>query len=256
MRFLLSPRWVAAHIVVAVLGVTMVGLGFWQLARLEERRLDNLVTRSRYEAAPEPLSDLLAGAGDDLASLEFRRASVSGTYLSESELLLRSQVRQGTAGFEVLTPLEAEAGSTVLVNRGWVPLEFDTAPVAVAAPPSGPVEVEGVVRLSRERGTFGRDDAGRPDDDVLSRVDLEIASERTGLELVPVYLEVVGESDPTRLPVPAPPPDLADEGSHLSYAIQWFSFAAVAILGYGALIRRAIRRPEGRVGPRRDERGP
>jgi cytochrome oxidase assembly protein ShyY1 len=41
-------------------------------------------------------------------------------------------------------------------------------------------------------------------------------------------------------PIPAPLPDTS-EGPHLSYAIQWFTFAAIALVGYGLLVRRARR---------------
>jgi cytochrome oxidase assembly protein ShyY1 len=37
--------------------------------------------------------------------------------------------------------------------------------------------------------------------------------------------------------VPVPLPDLS-EGPHLSYAIQWFCFAAVAVAGAAILVRR------------------
>lgn len=242
MRALLTPRWIAAHVVVAVLGLTCISLGFWQLSRLGERRLHNTVVEQRYRAEPAPLPDLLTAAGGDVESLEYRRATVTGEYEPSSELLVRSQVRNGTAGFEILTPLRTGGGEVVLVNRGWVPLEFDTPPVTAAAPPEGSVTVEGVVRSSAQRGTFGQDDTARPDSDVLARIDVDVAADRIGADLAPVYLEVLGDTTATALPVPASPPDFDDEGPHLSYAVQWFSFALVGIIGYGALIRRALRR--------------
>lgn len=245
MRTLLTPRWVVAHVVVLVVGLVMVGLGFWQLSRLEERRLLNTVMERRYGADPAPLYELVDGAAGDLDSLEFRRATATGEYDTASELLVRSQVRNGTAGYEVLTPFQTSAGMSVLVNRGWVPLELDTPPVTAAAPEEGTITIEGVVKPSQQRGIFGRDDTGRPESDVLSRVDLSVAEERIGEDLAPVYLEVVGDATTTRLPVPASPPDFDDEGPHLGYAIQWFSFALVGVVGYGALIRRALRRHPG-----------
>jgi len=40
---------------------------------------------------------------------------------------------------------------------------------------------------------------------------------------------------------PAPEPG---DGPHLSYAIQWFAFAGIVILGMGALIRKQARERE------------
>lgn len=239
MRSLLTPRWVLAHIFVLAVGTTCIVLGFWQLGRLEERRTENAVHGARFQEDPRPLDELIEGIGGDVASLEYRRATVTGVYDTSEEVLVRSQVREGRAGFEILTPLETSGGRGVVVNRGWVPLEFDRAPVAAALPPDGTTTVVGVVRLSHARSVASPDPATEANS--LSRVDLEILDDMIGLDLYPVYLEVVGSASPTELPVPADPPDFEDEGPHLSYAIQWFSFAAVGAFGYGFLLRRALR---------------
>lgn len=251
MRRLLAPRWLAAHVFVLAVCVTCVLLGFWQVSRLQERRLSNEVQTARLEAPPLPVEDLLAQAGDDVDSLEYRRATAAGVYQPESEVLIRSQVFNGQAGFDVVTPLVADDGTAVAVNRGWVPLEFDQVPVRAAPPPEGEVTVEGLVRLS-ERGT-NPNQAGP----VLTRVDLDLISQQVGLDLAPVYIEIVGDPNPTVLPVVSPPPDFGDEGPHLTYAIQWFAFALVGAIGYGFLLRRAIRRSgdgNGEIGDYLDSR--
>lgn len=241
MRVLLTPRWIAAHVVVLILGLVCIGLGFWQLSRLDERRVANTVQQQRFEAPPTPIDELLTAVGGDVESLEFRRATATGRFEPSSEQLVRSQVREGRAGFEILTPLLRD-GDAVLVNRGWVPLELGSTPVAGAPPAEGTVTVEGVVRLSEERGAIGQEDSESGEDDVVSRVDLGVVEARTGIDLVPVYLEIVGTVGATDLPVPSAAPDFDDDGPHLSYAVQWFSFAAVGIIGYGALLRRAVKR--------------
>ncbi len=249
MRRLLSPRWVAAHVFVLAVCVTCVLLGFWQLSRLQERRLENRIFSARLEAEPLPLEEMLAGAGDDIDSLEYRRTVVTGTYLSDREVLIRSQVFDGQAGFDVVTPLALPSGRAVAVDRGWVPLEFDQVPVRAAAPPAGEVTVEGIVRISREgRG----DERAGP---IFTRVDLDQIGRYAGLDLGRVYVEVVGDPDPTALPVVNPLPDLTDEGPHLSYAIQWVAFAVVGAIGYGFLLRRAARRSGERDGEPGDDLG-
>lgn len=245
MRALLAPRWLIAHFVVLAVCVGCLVAGFWQLNRLEERRTANAVQEARYAQEPLPVEDLVGLSGDDVESLEFRRATATGTFLPDEEVLVRSQVFSGRAGFDVVTPLLLDDGRAVAVNRGWVPLEFDTAPVPAVPPPTGTVTVEGVVRVSQERGALSPSDTSSEETDTVSRVDVGLLDRLTSADLVPVYLEEVGDQDPTSLPVPAPEPEFDDEGPHLNYAIQWFSFAAVGAIGYGFLMRRAIRRPSG-----------
>jgi cytochrome oxidase assembly protein ShyY1 len=50
----------------------------------------------------------------------------------------------------------------------------------------------------------------------------------------------------SELPVPVDPPDFTNEGPHLAYAIQWFGFAAVTLVGFYFLIRRKGRSQAGR----------
>jgi surfeit locus 1 family protein len=242
MRFLLSPKWVIGHVMILVLGITFVALGFWQLDRLEQRRLANAVNSARLAAEPSPLGDLLEAVGEDVDTLEFRRTTATGVFVPEEEVLVRSQVLDGRAGFHVITPLRTNRGDVVLVNRGWVPLEFDNPPVAAAAPPAGETTVTGLVRLSRSRAASGRDDFADGGAVVISRVDIAGLDTQISGELLPVYIEAQRESGPTELPVPVEPPDLSEEGPHLEYAFQWFGFALIAVLGYGFLIRRALRR--------------
>jgi surfeit locus 1 family protein len=239
-RWLLAPRWLLAHVVVIGLAILFINLGFWQLRRLEERRLDNAVGESRFAAEPMDLTLLLEASGEDRESLEFRRATARGVFQPDEEVLIRSQVHQGVAGFHVITPLLGEGGAAVLVNRGWVPLGLDDVPVTAAPPPSGTVTVTGWVRPPETRQTLGPTD---PEDGrlvTMSRVDIDRISQQVPFDLEPVYLSMLGESG-GELPVPAPDPAFEDEGPHLGYAIQWFSFALIGVVGYFFLIRRAAR---------------
>jgi cytochrome oxidase assembly protein ShyY1 len=164
---------------------------------------------------------------------------MTGEFHPEEEVLLRSQVYLGRPGFDVLTPMYVDETTAVLVNRGWVPLEMETVPVAGAAPPAGRVEVEGFVRHPLQSDTRERQIS------IVARVDLASLDSVVQGELAGFYLELTSiEASDGMLPIIDNAPDLSD-GPHLSYAIQWFAFALVSVVGYGALIRSTVRRRSG-----------
>lgn len=238
-RRLLEPRWLVAHVVVIAIGALFVFLGLWQLGRLDERQNENAVLSERFEEDPAALVGLLPQIGDDPSEIEYRRTRVVGVYDPENEVLIRSQVYLGSAGFHVITPLVLDDGDAVLVNRGWVPLALDTVPVAEAPPPAGETSVEGWVQLSQERPALGREDPADGRLSTLNRIDIERIQTQIDYPLAPVYLVAIG-AQTTELPVPVDSPDFTDEGPHLAYAIQWFGFATVVFVGYFFLARRRL----------------
>jgi surfeit locus 1 family protein len=255
---LLRPRALLRHLLVLAVAVTCVSLGMWQLDRLGEVRASNALLEARMAAPEADLADLLAEAGlyagglaaggldaDAIESLTFRRVRVSGTYLADEEVLQRNREHRGQTGFHVLTPLDLGDGRTLLVRRGWVPADLDTPPVAEAAPPDGPVTLTGILERSIDQPGFGPRDL---DDGVLERVfhaDTSRLDAQMSGDLLPVVLRLVDDAQDT-LPRGLDEPVL-DEANHRSYAVQWFTFAALAVVTYGAWLW-SRRRAGGRVG--------
>jgi surfeit locus 1 family protein len=237
-RVLRSPRWLLGHVLVVAVCVLFVNLGFWQIRRLEERRLENIVMANRLDADPLPIEELIVGAGNDLDSLEFRGATATGEFAPNEEVLVRSQVHEGTAGWHVITPLVLADGRAVLVNRGWVPLEMDAVPVP-ADPPVGEVTISGWLRLTRIRQSGG---ATEPEGRLtqIARVDINRLQQQMPFELLPVYLSA--DEAEVLLPIAVARPVTTDEGPHLLYAIEWFSFTLISVVGYFFLLRRAVHR--------------
>jgi surfeit locus 1 family protein len=236
LAFLRTPRGAIALSIVIVLAFLFVNLGLWQLRRHDERAIENQVMSARLEADATQMSDLLSAVGSDYSSLEYRRAEVDGVYHPELEVLVRNMTNQGEAGFHVITPLETSDGAYVLVNRGWVPLEMDSPPVA-ADPPGGQVNIEGLIRLTQLRPSVG---PVEPDGvlAVASRVDLDRLSQQIPGEVAPVWIQAVGEN--SDLPIPVPEPDFEDAGPHLMYAFQWFAFALIGVVGFWFLVRNRV----------------
>lgn len=253
-RVLLSTRWIFGHLLALVLIVAFISFGFWQLDRLDQKRAENAVRLEREALPPLQLSGgsadtvLLADAGN-AAGLDLRHAEATGTFLPDSELLLRSRSWNGQPGWHVLTPLELSDGQQLLIDRGWVPYDHDTVPVLPATPPEGQVTVSGVLRATqRPPSGIGASFAPRnPEGSEPLRatwyVDLERLSVLQLPELLPaawLLLQEQSPAQPGELPRPGFIEEL-DEGPHLGYALQWFSFAAVGIIGYALLMRRVLR---------------
>lgn len=224
----------ATHLVVLALAALFVRLGIWQLDRLEERRDSNAVASARLEMPPMEVQSLLAG-DQSPEELRYRRVTATGVLDPTEEVLIRSQVYRGSAGFHVITPMRLEGGEAILVNRGWVPQGFDQVPVEQAPPPGGLVTVEGWIATTQTRPPLGREDPeGRLV--VMNRVDLDRIETQLPYPITPVYMVELGER--AQPPIPVEAPDFTDEGPHLAYAIQWFAFAVIGVVGYYFLLRR------------------
>jgi surfeit locus 1 family protein len=243
---LLRPRALLGHLLVLTVAAACVALGLWQLDRLGQVRDHNARLAERMASAPVDLGALAAAGDLDDAALEFRAAEVTGTFRPEEEVLQRGQQDpRGQQGFHLLTPLDLGDGTAVLVRRGWVPTGLDTPPVAEAAPPSGEVTVTGLLERSVPQPGFGPQD---PSDGHLERVfhpDTDRLDGQVSGDLLPVVLRLDADTVAADggLPVPLERPVL-DEANHRSYAVQWFTFAALALVTYGAWLTRQPRRAD------------
>lgn len=233
MAFLRSPVWLLGHVIALTVVVLFINLGFWQLRRLDEVRDYNATVSARLAEPPRPLDDVLAGSGDP-EELAYRRVTVSGRYLADEEVLLSTRSYGGSPGHHLLTPLQTDTGEGIVVDRGWVPLQFDEPPVAEAAPAAGEVTVTGMLFPPQPSPSTGSERI-----EFLRQVDLDRLGRQVSVDLAPVYLldqEQGGQDLPRVAALPA-----LDEGPHLSYAWQWFLFAGVVAVGYPLLLRRRIR---------------
>src|SRR4051812_805534 len=121
-RFMLRPKFVAFHVLIAALVVLMVNLGFWQLRRLDERKAQNAAVEARQDEDPVEVTTVLH-VGDDPAAVravQWTEVEASGEYDAGAQVLVRNRSFEGEPGFHVLTPLRLPDGSALVVNRGFV----------------------------------------------------------------------------------------------------------------------------------------
>lgn len=242
LRQLLRPKALVSHLLVLAVAVTCVLLGLWQLDRLDQVRSNNERLAARMEAEPADLAELMDGEVDPDA-LEFRPVTVTGEYRVDEEVLQRGQQHQQQQGFHVLTPLEVDGGGVVLVRRGSVPARLSEPPVEEAAPPTGRVEVTGLLEKPVDQPGFGPRDPVEGELEHVFHTDTERLDRQIEGELFTMVLRADAPTDAAfdDLPAGLGPPTL-DEANHLSYALQWFTFAALAVITYGAWLWTRHRR--------------
>ena len=235
-RFALTPRWITGHAVAVTFVIVFVLLGMWQLRRHDERSEFNAVVTTRLAADPVPLPALDVVAADP-ERVEWLPVTVTGSYQVDDEVLLVARTLRGRSGHDILTPLRV-GDVTIIVDRGWVPIDAGDPPISGAEPPPGRVTVTGVLRTTQVRGTFGPTDPANGVLDRISRVDVTRLDQQTGDPLYPMWIQLteqvpVGGAFPEVQALPE-----TDAGPHLSYAVQWFAFAAIIVVAYPLLMRR------------------
>jgi surfeit locus 1 family protein len=249
-RFLLKPRWLLSHVLVILLIVLMVNLGLWQLRRLDEKRDRNALVEARMDEAVVAVEDLApVGAGDETVDrARFRRVEATGTYDADATVVVRNRSQDGRAGAWLVTPLTLAGGEQVGIIRGFVALD-EQGETPRPAPPEGEVTVTGLAMdPDRLGGTAGLDvDELLATDGVLPVLVQGEASDPPDAGPDAATAEGSGPS-PASKPSPAaesaglvlvPAPELS-AGPHLSYAVQWFTFSAIALVGYPIILRRVV----------------
>jgi cytochrome oxidase assembly protein ShyY1 len=79
--------------------------------------------------------------------------------------------------------------------------------------------------------------------DTVARIHIESLSRSLPYRTLPLYL-ALSTQDPGQAGEIPDPVTLAElgEGSHRIYAIQWFLFIVIGLVGYAAILRREARR--------------
>ena len=195
---------------VLVAGLCVAG-GIWQLNRLAARRARNAALAARLALPPLRVqSDITAD------SARQRRVVAHGIYDFSAERTWPGRSFEGTPGVALITPLRLPGGSAVLVDRGWVPSP-DAFHVDLALyREADTVTVTGIALIPPR---------GRGDVVVV------------GFLPFVIQLETPHPPPARGLPRRWPPPAF-DNGPHLAYAVQWFSFALIALVGTAVLIRK------------------
>ncbi len=227
-----SLLWPTLAVGIALL--VLLGLGTWQVERLEWKRA---LIAARHAAVTAPPTELPRDAAA-ARSLDYRRVRVGGHFLNDRELYLAATSADGHAGFLVFTPLEMPDGAALLVDRGFVP-ENRRAPEARAAgEPAGEVTVAGLLRVppATKPAWFVPDN--NPVRNYWFYVDIPAMAAAAHLERVlPFYVDADATPNPGGLPIGGQT-RLELPNNHLQYAITWYALAAGLVAVYAVFLRR------------------
>src|SRR5438874_140862 len=218
-------------VVALLVAAICVRLGVWQLDRLHERRQRNaLLLAARARPPLQVDGSLPADSARD------RRLRARGVYDYAHERLWHGRSYEGVPGVDLVTPLRLRDGGAVLVDRGWAPSPDGYHVDQQAYREGDSADVEGL-GMAAPRG----------------RGDVDPAALRDSLpyRVLPIVMQQSPPSTALYRPLPPgltrwPSPPLSD-GPHLSYVVQWFSFAVIIVVGSLVLLRQRHMRkgPEG-----------
>lgn len=240
-RFLFSSRWLGYFVAALIFAIACVALGNWQMNR-RNAVVENITKIQQNYAGAIVDYDSVA---DNFAALdpskEWTQVRMTGTYQTADERVVRNRPLNGAAGYEVLVPLTLTNGDTVIIDRGWLPIGNKTPghPDSIPQPESGEVTV--VARLKPAEPKLDR---GAPEGQLAS-IELDDYAQQLSYPIkTGAYAQLATESPAAAInPVAFPSPSI-DEGSHLSYALQWIAFGILAFVGFGYAARMQRRNDE------------
>ncbi|MGE0485076.1 MAG: SURF1 family protein [Gammaproteobacteria bacterium] len=235
-----SPvRTVVTVLIFFVAFALLCSLGLWQLSRAAEKQARHAAFQARLEAPAVNVDDLDSPA--PAATHAWQRVRLRGHY-RDLHVLLDNRVQAGRVGYDVISPFVTDGGRSVLVDRGWIPLEGSREAVPDLVAPADPFTLSGFIGEPPTVGVELNTAAGdaewlSPHIVRVQRVVLDGIGQLFGFEAWPAMIYLDG-SAPGALAVDWPVPG---DGSarHQAYALQWFSMAAVlATIGVAILYRR------------------
>jgi cytochrome oxidase assembly protein ShyY1 len=185
------------------------------------------------------IEDPAALAADaDWTPLRYRRVAAAGEYDAPRQILIDNRVHDGRVGYHVVTPLKLADGRAVLVNRGWVAQGASRQDLPRVPTPPGEVTVTG--RLAVPAGGYFELSGAAPAGPVWQNLEPAKFAAATGIAVLPAVIEQTEGADALARDWPAP--DFGIE-KHRIYMMQWYAFAAIAVVLWFVL---NLRRPAAR----------
>jgi len=206
--------------------IVLIGLCVWQVQRMHWK--DALIADREARVAAEPIA--LPAEGTDPASVDYRRVRLEGSFRHDKELFLGARSLNGNVGYQVLTPFELAGGGTVLIDRGWVPVERKMPESRAEGQLAGPQAIDGIVRVAPGKAWMQPDN--EPAHNMWFFVDLPAMKAASGVDLrTDLYVDAGPAGNPGKYPVGGQT-RIEMPNDHLQYAITWGLLAAALAVIY------------------------
>ncbi len=214
----------------------LCALGTWQIKRLHWKNA--LIETYSAEYARDPHGNrfdqaALQALSQKNPALEY--GSVRGHFHHDLEILIGPRTHDGAPGYHVVTPFSLAGGhGRVLVNRGWVPLDFADPAKRLENQTEEMSVLTGIARLPDKPNPF------TPANDPANHTWYSVDTHDIALAVnMPDFPAVVFYAE-SQEPAPAGPYPLMTQSrvmpknNHLQYALFWFTmaflFAALPLL--------------------------
>ncbi len=209
--------------------IILLGLGTWQVQRLEWKREQIELRQERANAPAVAIAEVL----DAPEEKEFFHAEATGRFHHDKELHLAARSLNGNVGMHILTPFEMADGRFLLVNRGWVPSDRRDPATRSEGQLEGEVTVGGLLRLGGWKGY----NFVKPDNDPAKNfwfyVDFEAMTAASGLEnvIATAYLDAGPAENPGGFPIGGQTRIIL-RNDHFQYALTWYAMALILVVVY------------------------
>jgi cytochrome oxidase assembly protein ShyY1 len=233
----LSKKREELSLLKSLVALLLVFLCIWAAQWQFNRGLDRQARNDAIEENTARPAQPLAALASDVAAHEWQTTTITGTFDTSQQILLRNRYFEGVYGFQLLTRFESVDGESFWVDCGWVKAGPNAlTPPVIPELPVDQVAIEGRLRLdsSLPRGAFfalPSDGSGG----LISQANAQSQSQVSEK----FYIDLLRGNQPELTPaVPAELPELSD-GPHMAYALQWVFFGGLVVYGR-ILIRRDV----------------
>jgi len=227
-KFQFKPRLVPSIMFLVLLPV-LVRLGFWQLARADEKRAIIATQNAKLALPPKVIDQPLSDAGN----LQFHHLLVKGTFDTRYLVYIDNKIQQNKVGYEIVIPMRiGNSQQYVLVDRGWIPMGTSRSVLPAVDTPTQEDSVLGIAKYNTKDvvsfGDANRSNKGWPA--VVRWVDIKALEKETKLNLLPFMLLLDPQAQYGYVRdwkfINMPPE------KHISYAVQWFTMAFALVVIY------------------------
>ena len=235
--------------VLAAIPITAFLLGCWQVQRLGWKT--ELIARFEDRLVQPPLPLPPTVDPNVIHDFDYRRVYTTGEYRHDQEMLIGPRIHDGADGYLVITPLEREGGSKILVNRGWIAKDKRVSKErAKHGLPTGEVSVQGLLREPWKKNFFTPDN--KPEKNEWYFPDIESMARVSGS--APVWIEatmlpdliMTWDREQKGIPI-GRPAEVNLRNNHTQYIFTWFSLSLATSIMFWMVVKRPPRGGAARV---------